>query len=40
MRLERAHRRRVEEYLARAQNLAELERRLRKLERQGHVMHI
>jgi hypothetical protein len=38
--LERARRRREEEYLARAQNLAELEHRMRKLERQGHLLHI
>ena len=37
---ERGRRRREEEYLARAQNLAELEHRLRKLERQGHLLHI
>jgi hypothetical protein len=37
---ERARRRRQEEYLARAQNLAELEHRLRKLERQGHLLHV
>ena len=37
---ERERRRRQEEYLARAQNLAELEHRLRKLERQGHLLHI
>jgi hypothetical protein len=36
----RARRRREEEYLARAQNLAELEHRLRKLERQGHLLHV
>jgi hypothetical protein len=38
--LDRARRRREEEYLARAQNLAELEHRMRKLERQGHLLHI
>ena len=37
---ERARRRREEEYLARSQSLAELEHRLRKLERQGHLLHI
>jgi hypothetical protein len=37
---ERARRRREEEYLARSQNLAELEHRLRKLERQGHLLHV
>jgi len=37
---ERQRRRREEEYLARSQNLAELEHRLRKLERQGHLLHI
>ena len=37
---ERAHRRREEEYLARSQSLAELEHRLRKLERRGQLMHI
>jgi hypothetical protein len=37
---ERARRRREEKYLAHSQNLAELEHRLRKLERQGHVLHI
>ncbi len=37
---ERARRRREEEYLARSQNLAELEHRLRKLERRGQLMHI
>jgi hypothetical protein len=37
---ERARRRRQEEYLARSQNLAELEHRLRKLERQGHLLHV
>jgi len=37
---ERARRRREEEYLARSQNLAELEHRLRKLEREGHLLHV
>ncbi|MGH8680003.1 MAG: RSP_7527 family protein [Burkholderiales bacterium] len=37
---ERARRRREEEYLARSQSLAELEHRLRKLERQGHLLHV
>jgi hypothetical protein len=37
---ERARRRREEEYLARSQNLAELEYRLRKLERQGQTLHV
>ena len=37
---ERARRRRQEEYLARSQSLAELEYRLRKLERQGQLLHI
>jgi hypothetical protein len=38
--LDRARRRREEEYLARAQSLAELEDRLRKLERQGQLLHV
>lgn len=38
--LEAARRRRAEEYLARAQNHAELEARLRELERRGYVPHI
>lgn len=38
--LEAARRRRAEEYLARAQSHAELEARLRKLERRGYVPHI
>lgn len=37
---ERARRRREEEYLARSQNLAELEYRLRRLERQGGLLHL
>jgi len=37
---ERARRRREEEYLARSQSLAELEHRLRKLERQGQLLHV
>jgi hypothetical protein len=38
---ERGRRRRQEEYFARrAQNLAEVEHRLRKLERQGHLLHV
>jgi len=37
---ERARRRREEEYLARSQSLAELEHRLRELERRGQLMHI
>jgi len=37
---ERARRRRDEEYLARAQSLAELEHRLRTLERRGQLMYI
>jgi hypothetical protein len=37
---ERARRRRQEEYLARSQNLADLEHRLRKLEREGHLLHV
>ena len=37
---ERARRRRDEEYLARAQSLAELEARLRKLERSGQLVRI
>jgi hypothetical protein len=37
---ERARRRRDEEYLARSQNLADLEHRLRKLERQGQLLHV
>jgi hypothetical protein len=37
---ERARRRREEEYLARAQSHAELEYRLRKLERSGQLIHI
>lgn len=39
-RLQRVWRRRDEEYLARAQNLAELEHRLRKLDRHGDAMHV
>jgi hypothetical protein len=38
--LERGRRRREEEYLARAQNIAELEARLRNLERQGRLLHV
>lgn len=38
--LEAARRRRAEEYLARAQSHAELEARLRELERRGYVPHI
>jgi hypothetical protein len=37
---ERQRRRRDEEYLARARNLAELEQRLRKLERRGQLLHV
>ncbi|HUL03811.1 MAG TPA: hypothetical protein VLV16_11340 [Gemmatimonadales bacterium] len=37
---ETARRRRVEEYLARAQSVAELETRLRKLERGGYLVRI
>ncbi len=37
---ERARRRRQEEYLARAQSLADLEHRLRKLERQRDLLHV
>ncbi len=37
---ERQRRRRDEEYLARSKNLAELEHRLRKLERQGQLLHV
>ena len=37
---EAARRRRDEEYLARAQSIAELETRLRKLERSGQLVHI
>jgi hypothetical protein len=37
---ETARRRRVEEYLARAQSVAELEERLRQLERGGHLVRI
>ena len=37
---ERARRRRQEEYLARSQNLAEIEHRLRKLERKGYLLHV
>lgn len=37
---DRARRRREEEYLARAQNLADLEDRLRKLERKGQLLHV
>ena len=39
-RLARARRRREEEYLARSQNLADLEDRLRKLEREGRLLHV
>ncbi len=39
-RLQRVSRRRDEEYLASAQNLVELENRLRKLDRHGDVMHV
>jgi hypothetical protein len=35
-----ARRRRAEEYLARAQSVAELESRLRKLERHGHLLRV
>jgi hypothetical protein len=35
-----ARRRRAEEYLARAQSIAELETRLRKLERTGHLLRV
>ena len=38
--VERARRRRAEAHLARAQYRADLEHRLRKLERQGPLMHI
>jgi hypothetical protein len=38
--LEAARRRRVDAYLARAQSVAELEARLRKLERGGHLARI
>ncbi len=38
--LEAARRRRAEEYLARAQSHAELEARLRELERRGYLPHI
>jgi hypothetical protein len=38
--LEAARRRRAEEYLARAQSHAELEARLRELERRGYVPRI
>lgn len=37
---ETARRQRVEEYLARSQSVAELEARLRKLERGGHLVRI
>ena len=37
---ETARRRRAEEYLARAQSIAELETRLRKLERTGHLLRV
>jgi hypothetical protein len=37
---ERQRRRRDEEYLVRAQHLAELEDRLRKLERRKHLLHV
>jgi hypothetical protein len=37
---ETARRRRAEEYLARAQSVAELEARLRKLERTGHLLRV
>ncbi len=37
---ETARRRRIEEYLARAQSVAELETRLRKLERGGYLVRI
>jgi hypothetical protein len=37
---ERQRRRRDEEYLARAESRAELEQRLRKLERRGRLLHI
>jgi hypothetical protein len=38
--LEEARRSRDEAYLARSQNLADLESRLRKLERDGYVPHL
>lgn len=38
--LESASRRRAEEYLARAQSHAELESRMRDLERRGYVPHL
>lgn len=37
---ESARRRRVEEYLARAQSIADLETRLRRLERGGYLVRI
>ncbi len=37
---ETARRRRVEEYLAGARSVAELEARLRKLERHGHLLRV
>ena len=37
---ETARRRRIEEYLARSESVAELEARLRKLERGGELVHI
>lgn len=37
---ETARRRRVEQYLARAQSIAELEARLRKLERGGYLVRV
>jgi hypothetical protein len=39
-RFEQARQRREEEHLARAQNVAELEGRLRKLEREGRLLHV
>jgi hypothetical protein len=37
---ERQRQRRDEEYLARSASRAELEQRLRKLERRGHMLHV